>query len=38
VKLVSHVDARGRRDRPGIPGDTTAGDCLAELVAARPRS
>lgn len=38
VQLVSHVDARGRRDRPGTIGDTTPGDCLAELVAARPRS
>lgn len=38
IQLVSHVDARGRRDRPGHPGDTTPGDCLAELVAARPRS
>lgn len=38
IQLVSHVDARGRRDRPGHPGETTPGDCLAELVAARPRS
>ena len=38
IQLVAHVDARGRRDRPGAEADTAPGDCLADLVAARPRS